>query len=152
MTRRLRRGTARGFALAIMAAAATACGGSDKGTGPVPCDTYTGGIIAPNSGGLPGTYALKSLCQGMKPDVAGASGTVTITQQGVNMGQFDATITGQPLPYIGTYTTNGDGIVVDLTSPVAGQVFVGTFRLRNDSLAVSGAVGTLKLSLVGTRL
>ena len=62
----------------VFAVAAAACGGGNKVTGPVPCDTYTGGIIG--TGALPGTYDLKSVCSGMKPDQPGASGTVIITQ------------------------------------------------------------------------
>jgi len=86
----------------------------------------------------------------MKPDQAGASGTVTITPP-----QFTASITSQgtTTTYSGTYaTSNPDGITVTLTSPASTQL-VGTYRLRNDSLAVSGTVTltTQRLSLVGTR-
>ncbi len=128
--------------------AAAACGG-DKVTGPVPCDTYTGGILTGNSAGLPGTYALKSVCSGVKPDQAGASGTVTITPT-----DFTASITsqGSTTTYNGTYTTtNPDAITVSLRSPLPTQL-VGTYRLRNDSLAVSGTVAGQRLSLVGTRM
>jgi len=124
-----------------------ACGG-DKSSGPVPCDTYTGGILSGTSSGLPGTYVLKSFCQGMKPDVAGASGSVTIT-----VADFTASITIQTTTttYSGAYTTSApDNIVVNLTSPAPVQ-FAGTFRLRNDSLAVSGAAAGQSLSLLGTR-
>jgi len=129
--------------------AATACGG-DKVTGPLPCDTYTGGLLTGNSGQLPGAYTLRSVCSGMKPDQAGASGTVTITQS-----DFSASITSQgaTTDYSGTYTTSDpDGITVTLTSPAPTQL-VGTYRLRNDSLAVSGTVTLTnqRLSLVGTR-
>src|SRR6266571_6058727 len=91
--------------------AAAACGG-DKATAPIPCDTYHGGIVAvPDS--LPGTYDLKSVCSGMKPDQAGASGSVILT--GAN---FTASITsqGSTTNYSGTYaTSNPDGITVTLT-------------------------------------
>ncbi len=120
-----------------------ACGG-DKVTAPIPCDTYTGGILTGNSGGLPGTYDLKSVCSGMKPDQPGAGGSVVITDA-----DFTAMI--GTTTYSGTYTlSNPDGITVDLTSPLPTQL-VGTYRLRNDTLAVSGTVGTQRLSLVGTR-
>ena len=128
--------------------AAAACGG-DKATAPIPCDTYHGGIVAvPDS--LPGTYDLKSVCSGMKPDQAGASGSVILT--GAN---FTASITsqGSTTNYSGTYaTSNPDGITVTLTSPASTQL-VGTYRLRNDTLAVSGTVTltSQRLSLVGTR-
>ena len=123
--------------------AAAACGG-DKATAQIPCDTYHGGIVAmPDS--LPGTYDLKSVCSGMKPDQAGASGTVTITGT-----DFTASI--GTTTYSGMYTlSNPDGITVNLTSPLPTQL-VGTYRLRNDSLAVSGTVGGQRLSLVGTRV
>jgi len=128
--------------------AAAACGG-DKATAPIPCDTYHGGIVAvPDS--LPGTYDLKSVCSGMKPDQAGASGSVIL------MGAtFTASITsqGSTTNYSGTYaTSNPDGITVTLTSPASTQL-VGTYRLRNDTLAVSGTVTltSQRLSLVGTR-
>ena len=130
-----------------VAFAMAACGG-DKVTGPVPCDTYTGGILTGNSGGLPGTYVLKSVCSGVKPDQAGASGNVIITAS-----DFTASITNQgtTTTYGGTYTTsNPDRITVTLTSPLPTQL-VGTYRLRNDSLAVSGMVAGQRLSLVGTR-
>ncbi|HEU5261896.1 MAG TPA: hypothetical protein VFU41_10810 [Gemmatimonadales bacterium] len=128
----------------LVVAVAVACG-SDGGTGPVPCDTYTGGIV---SGALPGTYELVSFCQGQKPNLVppAATGTVNITHS-----DFTAAITvqGQPTAISGTYTTIGQAITVTL-SGVPAQ-FAGTFRLRNDTLAVSGVVGTLQLSLVGTR-
>ena len=127
----------------VLAVAADACGGGNKVTGPVPCDTYTGGIIG--TGALPGTYDLKSVCSGMKPDQAGASGTVTITGT-----DFTASI--GTTTYSGMYTlSNPDGITVNLTSPLPTQL-VGTYRLRNDSLAVSGTVAGQRLSLVGTRV
>jgi hypothetical protein len=127
----------------VLAGAADACGGGNKVTGPVPCDTYTGGIIG--TGALPGTYDLKSVCSGMKPDQPGARGTVTITETA-----FTAAI--GPTTYSGMYTlSNPDGITVNLTSPLPTQL-VGTYRLRNDSLAVSGTVGSQRLSLVGTRV
>jgi len=128
--------------------AAAACGG-DKATAPIPCDTYHGGIVAvPDS--LPGTYDLKSVCSGMKPDQAGASGSVIL--MGAN---FTASITsqGSTTNYSGTYaTSNPDGITVTLTIPASTQL-VGTYRLRNDTLAVSGTVTltSQRLSLVGTR-
>ena len=126
-----------------VALAATACGG-DKVTGPAPCDTYTGGILSGNSGLLPGSYVLRSYYQGTKPDVPGGNGNVTI-------GPTDFTASIGPTTYSGAYTvSNPDGITVDLTSPLPAQ-FVGTYRLRNDSLAVSGTVGGQRLSLVGTR-
>ena len=131
----------------VLAVAADACGGGNKVTGPVPCDTYTGGIIG--TGALPGTYDLKSVCSGMKPDQAGASGSVIL--MGAN---FTASITsqGSTTNYSGTYaTSNPDGITVTLTIPASTQL-VGTYRLRNDSLAVSGTVGGQRLSLVGTRV
>lgn len=122
---------------------AAACGG-DKATGPLPCDTYTGGILTGNSGGLPGTYVLRSVCSGMKPDQPGASGSVVISD-------VDFTASIGTTTYSGTYTlSNPDGITVDLTSPLPTQL-VGTYRLRNDSLAVSGTVAGQRLSLVGTR-
>ncbi|MGH7548083.1 MAG: hypothetical protein ACREMM_07905 [Gemmatimonadales bacterium] len=137
-----------GSAWCVMAVAAVgaACGGGGYGgTGPVPCDTYSGGIV---SGTLPGTYELVSFCQGQKPNLVppAATGTVTITQT-----DFTAAVTVQSQPSVigGTYMVSGGSITVTL-SGVPGQ-FVGTFRLRNDTLAVSGAVGTLQLSLVGTR-
>lgn len=125
--------------------AATACGG-DKATGPVPCDTYTGGILTGNSvAALPGTYDLKSVCSGVKPDQPGATGSVNITEA-----NFTASI--GPTTYSGAYTlSNPDGITVNLTSPLSTQL-VGTYRLRNDSLAVSGTVAGQRLSLVGTRV
>jgi len=85
----------------------------------------------------------------VKPDQAGASGTVTITPT-----DFTASITsqGSTTTYNGTYTTtNSDAITVSLTSPLPTQL-VGTYRLRNDSLAVSGTVAGQRLSLVGTRM
>ncbi len=130
--------------LLCVAVATAACGG-DKVTEPAPCDTYTGGILSGNSGALPGSYALRSYCQGTKPDVPGGSGSVDII--GTN---FTASIGA--VVYSGTYTTSGaDGITVNLTSPLP-ATFLGTFRLRNDSLAVSGTVGGQRLSLVGTRV
>ena len=128
---------------------ADACGG-DKVTGPVPCDTYTGGVLTGNSGQLPGTYTLRSVCSGVKPDQAGASGSVILTDA-----DFTASITsqGSTTNYSGTYaTSNPDGITVTLTSPASTQL-VGTYRLRNDTLAVSGTVTltSQRLSLVGTR-
>jgi len=126
----------------VLAVVAAACGGGNKVTGPVPCDTYTGGIIG--TGALPGTYDLKSVCSGMKPDQPGAGGTVTITGT-----DFTASI--GTTTYSGMYTlSNPDGITVNLTSPLQTQL-VGTYRLRNDSLAVSGTVAGQRLSLVGTR-
>ena len=124
--------------------AAAACGG-DKVSAPLPCDTYTGGLLTGNSGQLPGTYTLRSVCSGMKPDQPGASGSVVITDAA-----FTAVI--GTTTYSGMYTlSNPDGITVSLTSPLPTQL-VGTFRLRNDSLAVSGTVGGQRLSLVGTRV
>ena len=52
---------------------------------------------------------------------------------------------------IAIYHKNPDGITVDLTSPFLTQL-VGTYRLRNDSLAVSGTVAGQRLSLVGIRV
>ncbi len=122
--------------------AAAACGG-DKVSGPAPCDTYRGGIIG--TGALPGSYALQSVCSGMKPDQPGASGSVTITDA-----DFTASI--GTVTYTGAYTLSSpDGITVNLTSPLSTQL-VGTYRLRNDSLAVSGTVAGQRLSLVGTRV
>jgi len=132
----------------VLAAAAAACGG-DKVAAPAPCDTYTGGLLTGNSGQLPGTYTLRSVCSGVKPDQTGASGSVTIAPP-----NFTASITNQGITttYSGTYTTaDPDGITVNLTSPLPTQL-VGTYRLRNDSLAVSGTVGGQRLSLVGTRV
>ena len=127
----------------VLAVAADACGGGNKVTGPVPCDIYTGGIIG--TGALPGTYDLKSVCSGVKPDQPGASGTVTITGT-----DFTASI--GTTTYSGMYTlSNPDVITVNLTSPLPTQL-VGTYRLRNDSLAVSGTVAGQRLSLVGTRV
>ena len=127
----------------VLAVAADACGGGNKVSGPVPCDTYTGGIIG--TGALPGTYDIKSVCSGMKPDQPGASGTVTITGT-----DFTASI--GTTTYSGMYTlSNPDVITVNLTSPLPTQL-VGTYRLRNDSLAVSGTVAGQRLSLVGTRV
>ena len=129
--------------------AAAACGG-DKVSAPLPCDTYTGGLLTGNSGQLPGSYTLKSFCSGTKPDQAGASGDIiTIT----DVGDFTASVTshGTTTTYSGTYgTTPPDGITVHLMSPVPTDL-VGTYRLRNDSLAVSGTVVGQRLSLVGTR-
>ena len=125
----------------VFASVTLSCGG-DKVTAPLPCDTYTGGIIG--TGALAGTYDLKSVCSGMKPDQPGTSGTVTITGT-----DFTASI--GTTTYSGMYTlSNPDGITVNLTSPLP-ATFLGTFRLRNDSLAVSGTVGGQRLSLVGTR-
>jgi len=128
----------------VLAVVAAACGGGNKVTGPLPCDTYAGGILSGNSGTLPGTYDLKSVCSGMKPDQPGAGGSVVITNA-----DFTATI--GTTTYSGMYTlSNPDGITVNLTSPLQTQL-VGTYRLRNDSLAVSGTVAGQRLSLVGTR-
>jgi len=132
----------------VFAVAAAACGGGDKVTGPVPCDTYTGGIIG--TGALPGSYALKSFCSGTKPDQTGASGDLITITPALD---FTARVTSQgtTTTYSGTYTlSNPDGITVTLTSPLSTQL-VGTYRLRNDSLAVSGTVAGQRLSLVGTR-
>ena len=132
--------------LCCVVLAAAACGG-DKVTAPLPCDSYTGGIIG--TGALPGSYTLKSVCSGVKPDQAGASGSVTLTPP-----NFTASITSQGVTttYNGNYTTTApDGITVDLTSPFI-TTLVGTYRLRNDSLAVSGTVAGQRLSLVGTRV
>ena len=130
--------------------AAAACGG-DKVSAPLPCDTYTGGLLSGNSGQLPGSYTLKSFCSGTKPDQPGASGdNITIT----DVGDFTASVTSQgtTTTYSGTYgTTPPDGITVHLMSPVPTDL-VGTYRLRNDSLAVSGTVVGQHLSLVGTRV
>ena len=131
----------------VFAAVAVACGG-DKVTGPAPCDAYTGGIIG--TGALPGSYALKSFCSGTKPDQAGASGDLITITPALD---FTARVTSQgtTTTYSGTYTlSNPDGITVTLTSPLSTQL-VGTYRLRNDSLAVSGTVAGQRLSLVGTR-
>jgi hypothetical protein len=124
--------------------ATAACGG-DKVAAPIPCDTYHGGIVVmPDS--LPGTYTLTSLCQGAKPDLVPptATGTITITHS-----DFTASLTirGQSQTISGTYTTTGETIAVDLTL----TQLTGTFRLANDTLKVSGAVGPQTLSLVGTR-
>ena len=92
----------------VLAVAADACGGGNKVTGPVPCDTYTGGVLTGNSGQLPGTYTLRSVCSGVKPDQTGASGSVTLTPP-----NFTASITSQGVTttYNGTYTlTAPDGI------------------------------------------
>jgi hypothetical protein len=125
--------------------AAAACGG-DKVTAPLPCDTYTGGLL---SGTLPGTYTLTSLCQGTKPDLRAPDATGTVTIDQINFAA-SVTINGAPTTISGTYITSApDGITVDL-SPLPVQ-FVGTYRLRNDTLSVSGAVGTQRLSLVGAR-
>ena len=132
--------------------AAAACGG-DKVSAPLPCDTYTGGLLSGNSGQLPGSYTLKSFCSGTKPDQAGASGDIiTITGTGA-AGDFSASVTsqGNTTNYNGTYSTTApDGITVHLTNPVPTDL-VGTYRLRNDSLAVSGTVVGQRLSLIGTR-
>ena len=136
------------FCCVVLAMAA--CGG-DKVTGPAPCDTYTGGIIG--AGALPGSYALKSFCSGTKPGQSGASGdNITITGTDA-AGNFSASVTSQGTTtiYSGTYDTSPpDGITVHLTSPATTDL-VGTYRLRNDSLAVSGTVAGQRLSLVGTR-
>ena len=69
-------------------------------------------------------------------------------------GNFSASVTSQGITtnYSGTYsTTPPDGITVHLTSPLPTDL-VGTYRLRNDSLAVSGTVAGQRLSLVGTRV
>ena len=129
------------WGVAIMAAA---CGG-DKVTAPAPCDTYHGGIVG-TSDSLPGSYTLTSLCQGAKPDLVPptATGMLTITHS-----DFTASlmIQGQSQTISGTYTTTGEAISVTLG---LGQL-TGTFRLANDTLSVSGAVGPQALSLVGTR-
>ncbi len=136
-----------------VAVAAVACGG-DNVSGPAPCDTYTGGILSGNSGGLPGTYTLKAFCSGTKPDKAGGIGdAITITEVATDTGDFTASVTdqGTTTTYSGTYATAlPDGITVHLTSPFTTDL-VGTYRLRNDSLAVSGTVFGERLSLVGTR-
>ena len=140
------RWTAGGLVLAIAATAAAACGGGDAGTGPVPCSTYTGGIVG--TAALPGTYTLKSFCQGMKPDLVppAAKGTVTITDM-----DFTASVTvqGAPTNISGTYTTSGDAITVTLAPMVQ---FVGTYRVTTDSLYVSGALGAQKYAFIGTRV
>jgi hypothetical protein len=142
MARRARFETAWLGALVMGAAAAVACGGNTV-TAPGPCDTYHGGIVAAGDS-LPASYILRSYCQGTKPDVPGGNGSVTITHSG-----FTATI--GVVTYSGAYTTSApDGITVNLTSP-AQATFVGTYRLRNDTLAVSGAVANQPLSLIGTR-
>src|SRR2546421_242862 len=111
--------------------AAAACGG-DKATAPIPCDTYHGGIVAvPDS--LPGTYDLKSVCSGMKPDQAGASGSVILT--GAN---FTASITsqGSTTNYSGTYaTSNPDGITVTLTIPASPRARARGHRGRRGARA-----------------
>jgi len=144
MTRRELLGSA-GLVVTVAAAALGAACGGDNGTGPVPCDTYTGGIV---SGTLPGTYDLVAYREGEKPSLVppAATGTVTLTES-----DFTAAITiqGQSNALGGTYTTNGQAINVTLSGGAA--QFTGTFRLRNDTLAVSGAVGALRLSLVGKR-
>ena len=64
---RYERSRVRFVALVIVTAA---CGGSDKGTGPIPCDTYTGGVIG--SATLPGTFRRtrgESVEEGAIPDV-----------------------------------------------------------------------------------
>ena len=126
--------------------AATACGG-DKVTAPLPCDTYTGGSIA--SATLPGTYDLKSFCQGMKPNLVppAATGTVTINNQ-MNFAA-DVTIQNSLITISGTYTTTGDNITVTLAPTVE---FAGTYRVTTDSLYVSGVVGTQKYAFFGTRV
>ena len=99
---------------------------------------------------MPGSYTLKSFCSGTKPDQAGASGDIITITGG---GDFTASVTshGTTTTYSGTYgTTPPDGITVHLMSPVPTDL-VGTYRLRNDSLAVSGTVVGQRLSLVGTR-
>ena len=148
MTRRVRRWTARSLTLAIASSvAAAACGGNGGGTAPVPCSTYSGGVI---SGALPGNYNLTSICQGMKPDLVppAATGTVTITAT-----DFTASITigGVTTPISGTYTTSPpDGITVTLAGGL-GQ-FVGNYRVTTTTLEVSGTVATQSLSFVGTRV
>ncbi len=140
-TRRWRRSR---LALVIAVRVAAACGG-DKATGPVPCDTYHGGIIG--SATLAGTYDLKSFCQGMKPDLVppAATGTVTITDV-----DFTASVTvqGTPTTIGGSYSTSGDAITVTLAPTVQ---FVGTYRVTTDSLYVSGALGGQKYAFIGTR-
>jgi len=129
----------------IAVALAIACGG-DNATAPVPCDTYTGGIIG--SASLPGTYDLKSFCQGMKPNLVppAATGTVTITD--VNF-TADVTIEGAPSTISGAYTTSGEAITVTLAP---GVLFVGTYRVTTDSLYVSGVLGSQNYALFGTRV
>ena len=71
----------------------------------VPCSRTSHGDP---SSRRPMARALRSVCSGMKPDQAGASGTVTITQS-----DFSASITSQgaTTDYSGTYTTSDpDGI------------------------------------------
>jgi len=132
--------------LGVLAAALGAACGGDKATGPVPCDTYHGGVIG--SAGLPGTYDLRSFCQGMKPNVAGAGGTVTITPSAFTA---DVTLPSGTTTYSGAYTTSApDGITVNLTNPLP-ATFVGTYRVTADSLYVSGTVGTQKFAFIGTR-
>ena len=130
--------------LFCVAFATAACGG-DKVTAPIPCDTYHGGIVAmPDS--LPGTYSLTSLCQGAKPDLRPPDATGTLTLDATT---FTASlmIQGQSQTISGGYTTTGETIAVDLTL----TQLTGTFRLVNDTLKVSGAVGPQTVSLVGTR-
>ena len=124
--------------------AVVACGG-DKPTAPAPCDTFHGGVVAV-SDSLPGTYDVRSVCQGTKPDLVApaASGTITITHSNF---MASLTIQGQSQTISGTYTTTGEAIDVNLGL----AHLVGTFRLRNDTLAVSGASGTQNLSLIGKR-
>jgi len=129
-----------------VAVAAVACGG-DNVSGPVPCNTYMGGVV---SGTLVGDYNLTSFCQGVKPDVAGVSGTVSITPT-----EFTADVTrpSGTTTYSGAYTiSDPDGITVVLNSPVAGPEFVGTYRVTTELLYVSGTVGTTKFSFIGTRV
>ena len=121
-----------------------ACGG-DKVTAPAPCDTFHGGFVAVGDS-LPGTYDVRSICQGTKPDLVppAASGTITITSTNFTA---DLTIQSQHQTISGTYMVNGEAIDVNLGL----AHLVGTFRLRNDTLAVSGTAGTQRLSLVGVR-
>ncbi len=137
MTRR-GRSRARAFALVIVAAGTAACGG-DKGTAPTPCDTYNDGNLSGAS--LVGGYELVSLCEGVKPDRAGATGSLTLTAD-----NFDATVTegGQTQTFSGPYTISGSAITVTLLS---GQL-AGTFTFSHDTLYVSTlSTGTL-LSVV----
>src|SRR5438093_13068052 len=79
-----------------------ACGG-DKVTAPLPCDTYTGGLLSGNTGTLPGTYTLTSLCQGTKPDLRPPDATGTVTLDATN---FTASliIQGAPITFSGGLT------------------------------------------------
>ncbi len=127
----------------VFASVTLSCGG-DKVTAPLPCDTYTGGVL---SGALPGTYTLTSLCQGAKPDLRPPDATGTLTLDATTF-TASLTIQGQSQTISGTYTTTGETISVDLTI----TQLTGTFRLANDTLKVSGTVGPQTLSLVGARV